>query len=129
MLAPISMLGELIADQWPASALRRAARVKYRCADLHRRRRPIHRRHLREPQLRRGAEARAGAHRRKQSLGNSTPSDIQFTVQDLAERAIAYGIHGVIDNGTDPCQVYDTRPTKLASAPAAAKARRSMRPR
>jgi len=37
----------------------------------------------------------------------STPSDMQFRVKDLAERAIAYGIPGVIVDGTDPCQVYD----------------------
>lgn len=39
--------------------------------------------------------------------GYSTPSDMQFRVRDLAERAIAYGIPGVIVDGTDPCQVYD----------------------
>jgi TPP-dependent pyruvate/acetoin dehydrogenase alpha subunit len=39
--------------------------------------------------------------------GYSTPADMQFLVQDLAERAIAYGIPGVIVDGTDPCQVYD----------------------
>jgi len=39
--------------------------------------------------------------------GYSTPSDMQFCVEDLAERAIAYGIPGVIVDGTDPCQVYD----------------------
>ena len=39
--------------------------------------------------------------------GYSTPSDMQFRVTDLAERAIAYGIPGVIVDGTDPCQVYD----------------------
>jgi TPP-dependent pyruvate/acetoin dehydrogenase alpha subunit len=39
--------------------------------------------------------------------GYSTPSDMQFSVKDLAERAIAYGIPGVIVDGTDPCQVYD----------------------
>jgi TPP-dependent pyruvate/acetoin dehydrogenase alpha subunit len=32
---------------------------------------------------------------------------MQFRVKDLAERAIAYGIPGVIVDGTDPCQVYD----------------------
>jgi TPP-dependent pyruvate/acetoin dehydrogenase alpha subunit len=37
----------------------------------------------------------------------STPADMQFRVKDLAERAIAYGIPGVIVDGTDPCQVYD----------------------
>ena len=39
--------------------------------------------------------------------GYSTPCDMQFCVQDLAERAIAYGIPGIIVDGTDPCQVYD----------------------
>jgi TPP-dependent pyruvate/acetoin dehydrogenase alpha subunit len=37
----------------------------------------------------------------------STPSDMQYRVQDLAERAIGYGIPGVIVDGTDACQVYD----------------------
>src|SRR6202049_3734856 len=37
----------------------------------------------------------------------STPADMQFRVQDLAERAIAYGIPGVIVDGTDACQVSD----------------------
>jgi TPP-dependent pyruvate/acetoin dehydrogenase alpha subunit len=37
----------------------------------------------------------------------STPSTMQFRVKDLAERAIAYGIPGVIVDGTDACQVYD----------------------
>ena len=32
---------------------------------------------------------------------------MQFRVKDLAERSIAYGIPGVIVDGTDPCQVYD----------------------
>jgi TPP-dependent pyruvate/acetoin dehydrogenase alpha subunit len=39
--------------------------------------------------------------------GYSTPSDMQFCVKDLAERAIGYGIPGVIIDGTDACQVYD----------------------
>jgi TPP-dependent pyruvate/acetoin dehydrogenase alpha subunit len=39
--------------------------------------------------------------------GYSTPSDMQFRVKDLAERAVAYGIPGVIVDGTDACQVYD----------------------
>jgi TPP-dependent pyruvate/acetoin dehydrogenase alpha subunit len=39
--------------------------------------------------------------------GYSTPADMQFRVDDLAERAIAYGIPGVIVDGTDACQVYD----------------------
>jgi pyruvate dehydrogenase E1 component alpha subunit/2-oxoisovalerate dehydrogenase E1 component alpha subunit len=37
----------------------------------------------------------------------STPSEMQYKVPDLAERAIAYGIPSVIVDGTDPCQVYD----------------------
>ncbi len=37
----------------------------------------------------------------------STPVEMQFRVKDLAERAIAYGIPGVIVDGTDACQVYD----------------------
>ena len=37
----------------------------------------------------------------------STPSEMQYCVQDLAERAIGYGIPGVIVDGTDACQVYD----------------------
>jgi TPP-dependent pyruvate/acetoin dehydrogenase alpha subunit len=32
---------------------------------------------------------------------------MQFRIEDLAERAIAYGIPGVIVDGTDACQVYD----------------------
>ena len=39
--------------------------------------------------------------------GYSTPAEMQFRVKDLAERAIAYGIPGVIVDGTDACQVYD----------------------
>jgi TPP-dependent pyruvate/acetoin dehydrogenase alpha subunit len=37
----------------------------------------------------------------------STPSEMQYRITDLAERAIAYGIPGVIVDGTDACQVYD----------------------
>src|SRR5579872_4483454 len=37
----------------------------------------------------------------------STPSEMQFKCTDLAERAIGYGIPGVIVDGTDACQVYD----------------------
>ena len=37
----------------------------------------------------------------------STPSEMQYCVQDLAERAIGYGIPGVIIDGTDACQVYN----------------------
>ena len=32
---------------------------------------------------------------------------MQYRVKDLAERAIGYGIPGVIVDGTDACQVYD----------------------
>jgi TPP-dependent pyruvate/acetoin dehydrogenase alpha subunit len=39
--------------------------------------------------------------------GYSTPTDMQFRVKDLAERGIAYGVPGVIVDGTDACQVYD----------------------
>jgi len=39
--------------------------------------------------------------------GYSTPADMQFRVKDLAERAIAYGIPGIIVDGTDTNQVYD----------------------
>ena len=37
----------------------------------------------------------------------STPADMQCRVKDLAERAIGYGIPGIIVDGTDACQVYD----------------------
>ncbi|MGH9539203.1 MAG: thiamine pyrophosphate-dependent dehydrogenase E1 component subunit alpha, partial [Terriglobales bacterium] len=37
----------------------------------------------------------------------STPTAMQFRVKDLAERALGYGIPGVIVDGTDACQVYD----------------------
>ncbi len=37
----------------------------------------------------------------------STPSEMQYRVTDLVERAIGYGIPGVIVDGTDPCQIYD----------------------
>ena len=39
--------------------------------------------------------------------GYSTPAEHQFAIKDLAHRALAYGIPGVIVDGTDPCQVYD----------------------
>jgi len=54
--------------------------------------------------------------------GYSTPADMQFRVKDLAERAIAYGIPGVIVDGTDACQVYD------AAHEACARARRGEGP-
>src|ERR1700678_1995971 len=37
----------------------------------------------------------------------STPSEMQYRCKDLAERAIGYGIPGVIVDGTDACQGYD----------------------
>jgi TPP-dependent pyruvate/acetoin dehydrogenase alpha subunit len=37
----------------------------------------------------------------------STPSEMQYRCKDLAERAIGYGIPGMIIDGTDACQVYD----------------------
>jgi TPP-dependent pyruvate/acetoin dehydrogenase alpha subunit len=37
----------------------------------------------------------------------STPSEMQYRVEDLAERAAGYGIPAVIVDGTDACQVYD----------------------
>jgi TPP-dependent pyruvate/acetoin dehydrogenase alpha subunit len=37
----------------------------------------------------------------------STPTEMQFAVKDLANRAIGYGIPGVIVDGTDACQMYD----------------------
>jgi pyruvate dehydrogenase E1 component alpha subunit/2-oxoisovalerate dehydrogenase E1 component alpha subunit len=36
----------------------------------------------------------------------STPGEAQYRCKDIAERAIAYGIPGVIVDGTDTCQVY-----------------------
>ncbi len=54
--------------------------------------------------------------------GYSTPADMQFCVKDLAERALAYGIPGVIVDGTDACQVYD------AAHEACARARRGEGP-
>jgi len=38
----------------------------------------------------------------------STPSEMQYRIEDLAVRAIGYGIPGVIVDGTDACQVYDS---------------------
>jgi TPP-dependent pyruvate/acetoin dehydrogenase alpha subunit len=37
----------------------------------------------------------------------STPSNMQYRCKDIAERALGYGIPGVIVDGTDACQVYD----------------------
>ena len=67
--APISMLGELIGIMAGVCLGARLQGKNIAGAHLHRRRRPIHRRHLREPELRRRAEARTGADRREQSLG------------------------------------------------------------
>jgi TPP-dependent pyruvate/acetoin dehydrogenase alpha subunit len=39
--------------------------------------------------------------------GYSTPAEHQFAIKDLAQRALAYGVPGVIVDGTDACQVYD----------------------
>ena len=47
----------------------------------------------------------------------STPSEMQYKVKDLAERAIAYGIPGVIVDGTDACQVYDAARDAVERAP------------
>jgi pyruvate dehydrogenase E1 component alpha subunit/2-oxoisovalerate dehydrogenase E1 component alpha subunit len=52
----------------------------------------------------------------------STPSEMQYCVKDLAERAIGYGIPGLIIDGTDACQVYD------AAYEAAERARRGEGP-
>src|SRR5450432_2738577 len=41
---------------------------------------------------------------------------MQYRVHDLAERAIAYGIPGVIVDGTDACQVYDAAREAVARA-------------
>ncbi|HKW74091.1 MAG TPA: thiamine pyrophosphate-dependent dehydrogenase E1 component subunit alpha [Terriglobales bacterium] len=37
----------------------------------------------------------------------STPTEYQVAVKDLANRAIGYGMPGLIIDGTDACQVYD----------------------
>src|SRR3954469_3336284 len=37
----------------------------------------------------------------------STPTEEQVAVRDLAQRALGYGVPGVIVVGTDVCQVYD----------------------
>ena len=46
----------------------------------------------------------------------STPSAMQHRCHDLVERAIGYGIPGVIVDGTDPCQVYDAAHEAVARA-------------
>ena len=107
MVSPISMLGDLIPV---LSGVALGARLQGRnvaVTDLHRRRRPVHRRHLRRHQLRRGAKSWPRALRRINLWAYSTPSEMQYRCKDLAERAIGYGIPGVIVDGTDACQVYD----------------------
>src|SRR5499427_7337658 len=46
----------------------------------------------------------------------STPTEYQVNVKDLANRAIGYGIPGVIIDGTDACQVYDATYEAVARA-------------
>lgn len=41
------------------------------------------------------------------SWAYSTPVELQFACKDLADRAIGYGVPGVIVDGTDANQVYD----------------------
>jgi pyruvate dehydrogenase E1 component alpha subunit/2-oxoisovalerate dehydrogenase E1 component alpha subunit len=41
------------------------------------------------------------------SWAYSTPSELQFACKDLADRAIGYGVPGVIVDGTDANQVFD----------------------
>ena len=69
MVSPISMLGDLIPVLSGVALGARLAGPQHRRHDLHRRRRPIHRRHLRRHQLRRRAKSRPRALRRDQSLG------------------------------------------------------------
>ena len=67
--APISMLGELIGVM-AGVCLGARLQGQERCrSDLRRRRRPVHRRHLREPELCRGTEAGPGPGGREQSVG------------------------------------------------------------
>jgi TPP-dependent pyruvate/acetoin dehydrogenase alpha subunit len=42
------------------------------------------------------------------SWAYSTPVELQFACKDLADRAIGYGVPGVIVDGTDANQVYDS---------------------
>src|SRR5262252_7004057 len=46
----------------------------------------------------------------------STPTEYQVAVKDLANRAIGYGMPGVIIDGTDACQVYDATYEAVARA-------------
>jgi len=50
------------------------------------------------------------------SWAYSTPSELQFACKDLADRAIGYGVPGVIIDGTDANQVYDATHEAVARA-------------
>jgi len=47
---------------------------------------------------------------------------MQYRVKDLAERAIGYGIPGIIVDGTDACQVYDAARDAVEARPSGRKA-------
>lgn len=50
------------------------------------------------------------------SWAYSTPVELQFACKDLADRAIGYGVPGVIVDGTDANQVYDATHEAIARA-------------
>lgn len=50
------------------------------------------------------------------SWAYSTPVELQFACKDLADRAIGYGVPGVIVDGTDANQVYDATHEAVARA-------------
>jgi TPP-dependent pyruvate/acetoin dehydrogenase alpha subunit len=50
------------------------------------------------------------------SWAYSTPVELQFACKDLADRAIGYGVSGVIVDGTDANQVYDATHEAVARA-------------
>jgi TPP-dependent pyruvate/acetoin dehydrogenase alpha subunit len=50
------------------------------------------------------------------SWAYSTPVELQFACKDLADRAIGYGVPGVIVDGTDANQVYDASHEAVARA-------------
>lgn len=50
------------------------------------------------------------------SWAYSTPVEMQFACKDLADRAIGYGVSGVIVDGTDANQVYDATHEAVARA-------------
>ncbi len=50
------------------------------------------------------------------SWAYSTPVELQFACKDLANRAIGYGVPGVIVDGTDANQVYDASHEAVARA-------------